>query len=131
MWFLQPLILPSASMQFATRVRTWRVARLYSEIAVSRKPFGIGHWRFAQHCYAWFPSYYFCAGLMFLDQFHCRCLAVNRGCSAFCLYQRRATFSGPVFVVGNYIRGRNPSKTSAQYGNSVLPQRSIYDRLKN
>jgi hypothetical protein len=34
---------PSTSMHFATRVRTWRVARLYSEIALSRKPFGIGH----------------------------------------------------------------------------------------
>jgi hypothetical protein len=38
---------PSTSMHFATRVRTWRVARLYSvlysEIAVSRKPFGIRH----------------------------------------------------------------------------------------
>jgi hypothetical protein len=34
-------------MHFATRVRTWRVARLYSvqysEIALSRKQFGIGH----------------------------------------------------------------------------------------
>jgi hypothetical protein len=34
-------------MHFVTRVRTWRVARLYSvlysEIALSRKPFGIGH----------------------------------------------------------------------------------------
>jgi hypothetical protein len=30
-------------MQFSTRVRTWRVARLYSEIALSRNPFGIGH----------------------------------------------------------------------------------------
>jgi hypothetical protein len=30
-------------MCFATRVRTWRVARLYSEIALSRKPLGIGH----------------------------------------------------------------------------------------
>jgi hypothetical protein len=30
-------------MHFATRVRTWRVARLYSEVAVSRKPLGIGH----------------------------------------------------------------------------------------
>jgi hypothetical protein len=30
-------------MHFATRVRTWRVARLYSEIALSRKPFGIGN----------------------------------------------------------------------------------------
>jgi hypothetical protein len=30
-------------MHFATRVRTWRVARLYSEITQSRKPFGIGH----------------------------------------------------------------------------------------
>jgi hypothetical protein len=35
--------LPSTSMHFATRVRTWRVARLYSEIAVSRKPFRIRH----------------------------------------------------------------------------------------
>jgi hypothetical protein len=34
---------PSTSMHFATRVRTWRVARLYSKIALSRKPFGIGH----------------------------------------------------------------------------------------
>jgi hypothetical protein len=30
-------------MNFATHVRTWRVARLYSEIALSRKPFGIEH----------------------------------------------------------------------------------------
>jgi hypothetical protein len=30
-------------MHFATRVRTWRIARLYSETALSRKPFGIGH----------------------------------------------------------------------------------------
>jgi hypothetical protein len=30
-------------VHFATRVRTWRVARLYSEIALSRKPFGIEH----------------------------------------------------------------------------------------
>jgi hypothetical protein len=34
-------------MHFATRVRTWRVARLYSvlytETVLSRKPFGIGH----------------------------------------------------------------------------------------
>jgi hypothetical protein len=33
----------STSMHFATHVRTWRVACLYSEIAVSRKAFGIGH----------------------------------------------------------------------------------------
>jgi hypothetical protein len=30
-------------MHFATRVRTWHVDRLYSEIALSRKQFGIGH----------------------------------------------------------------------------------------
>jgi hypothetical protein len=34
-------------MHFAARVRTWRVTRLYSvlysEMALSRKPFGIGH----------------------------------------------------------------------------------------
>jgi hypothetical protein len=43
-------ISPSTSMHFATRVRTWRVSRLYrlysvlySEIALSRKPFVIGH----------------------------------------------------------------------------------------
>jgi hypothetical protein len=34
-------------MHFAARVRTWRVARLYSvqysEIALSRKPFGVEH----------------------------------------------------------------------------------------
>jgi hypothetical protein len=34
---------PSTSMHFATRVGTWRVARLYSEIALTRKPFAIGH----------------------------------------------------------------------------------------
>jgi hypothetical protein len=44
--------------------------------------------------------HYFCAGLMLLGQFHRRCLAVNHGCSAFCLHQRRAMFSDPVFVVG-------------------------------
>jgi hypothetical protein len=30
-------------MLFATRVRTWRVARLYSERVLFRKPFGIRH----------------------------------------------------------------------------------------
>jgi hypothetical protein len=30
-------------MHFATRVRTGRVVRLYSEMALSRKPLGIGH----------------------------------------------------------------------------------------
>jgi hypothetical protein len=30
-------------MHFATGVRTWHVALLYSEIALSRKPFGVGH----------------------------------------------------------------------------------------
>jgi hypothetical protein len=30
-------------MHFATRERTWCVARLNSEIALSRKPFGTGH----------------------------------------------------------------------------------------
>jgi hypothetical protein len=30
-------------MHFATPVRTWRVARLYSEIALSRKASGIRH----------------------------------------------------------------------------------------
>jgi hypothetical protein len=38
---------PSTSLHFATRMRTWRVARLYrvltSEIALSRKQFGMGH----------------------------------------------------------------------------------------
>jgi hypothetical protein len=37
----------STTMHSATHVRTWRVARLYSvlysEIALSRKPFGTGH----------------------------------------------------------------------------------------
>jgi hypothetical protein len=30
-------------MYYASLVRTWRVARLYSETALSRKSFGIGH----------------------------------------------------------------------------------------
>jgi hypothetical protein len=30
-------------MHFATHVRTCRLARLFSETALSRKPFGIGH----------------------------------------------------------------------------------------
>jgi hypothetical protein len=38
---------PSTSMRFGARVRTWRVtclySVLYSEIALSQKPFGIGH----------------------------------------------------------------------------------------
>jgi hypothetical protein len=33
----------STSMHFATRVRTQRVTRLYSETALPRKPFRIGH----------------------------------------------------------------------------------------
>jgi hypothetical protein len=33
----------STSVHFATCVRTLRVARLYSEVVLSRKPFGIGH----------------------------------------------------------------------------------------
>jgi hypothetical protein len=80
--------------------------------------------------YARFESYYFCVGLMLLGKFHRRCLAVNHGCSAFCSHQRRATD----FVVGRCIRGRNPSKLSAQYGNCVLPRQSVYEwilKLKN
>jgi hypothetical protein len=52
-WYSLPSIIlfskipPSASMNFVTRERTWRVARpysvLYSEISLSQKPFGIGH----------------------------------------------------------------------------------------
>jgi hypothetical protein len=34
---------PSTTMHSETRVRTWRVVRLHSGIARSRKPFGIGH----------------------------------------------------------------------------------------
>jgi hypothetical protein len=34
---------PSTSMHFETLVRIWRVAHLYSEIALARKRFGIGH----------------------------------------------------------------------------------------
>jgi hypothetical protein len=34
---------PSTSMHLTTGVRTWRVARLYSEIALSRKPFARGY----------------------------------------------------------------------------------------
>jgi hypothetical protein len=30
-------------MHFATRVRTWRVTRLYSEISLYGRPFGIEH----------------------------------------------------------------------------------------
>jgi hypothetical protein len=37
------VIPPSTSMHCASSVRTWRVARLCSEIALSRKPFGIEH----------------------------------------------------------------------------------------
>jgi hypothetical protein len=44
-------------MHFSTRVRTWRVARLYSElyseIALSRKPFGIGHTYIYTFCLEW------------------------------------------------------------------------------
>jgi hypothetical protein len=36
-------IAPSTSVHFASHVRTWLVARLYSEIALSQKPFMIGH----------------------------------------------------------------------------------------
>jgi hypothetical protein len=48
---------PSTSIHVATRVRTWPVARLYtvqfSEITVSRKPFGIGHMCIYTFCLEW------------------------------------------------------------------------------
>jgi hypothetical protein len=48
---------PSTSMHFAIRVRAWRVARLYSvlynEIALSQKPFGIGHMYIYTFCLEW------------------------------------------------------------------------------
>jgi hypothetical protein len=34
---------PSISMHFATRAKIWRAARLYSEIALTPKLFGVGH----------------------------------------------------------------------------------------
>jgi hypothetical protein len=67
---------------------------------------------------------------MLLGQFHRRCLAVNLGCSAFCLHQRRATFSDPVFVVGGESGAAIHQRLSAQYGNSVLPQRSVYEWIE-
>jgi hypothetical protein len=41
------------SMHFVTRVRTWPVAPLYSEIALSRKPFEIGHIYTYTFCLKW------------------------------------------------------------------------------
>jgi hypothetical protein len=84
-----------------------------------------------EHLYAWFPSYYFCAGLMLLGQFHCRCLAINHGSSAFRFHQGRAAFSDLVFVIRKIIRGRNPSKSFTRYGKSVLPQWSVYEWIEN
>jgi hypothetical protein len=49
-------ILPSTSIHFATRVWTWRVARLYSVqcTALSRKPFGMGHmYIYTSFCVEW------------------------------------------------------------------------------
>ena len=58
---------------------------------------------------------------------HRRRLAVNHGCYAFRVHQRRATFSDPVFLWSECVSGTAiHQRFSAQYGNSVLPQRSVY-----
>jgi hypothetical protein len=46
-------ITPSTSVHCANRVRKWRVARLYSQIAPSWKPFGIGHMNTSIFCLEW------------------------------------------------------------------------------
>jgi hypothetical protein len=46
-------ISPSTSMHFGTHVRTWRVARLYSEIDLFRKVFEIGHMYIHKFCLEW------------------------------------------------------------------------------
>jgi hypothetical protein len=60
---------------------------------VSESLFRLAALSFVQHRYAWFPSYYFCAGFMLLGQFHRHYLAINYGRSAFCLHQTRVPFS--------------------------------------
>jgi hypothetical protein len=58
---------------------------------------------------------------------------VNHRRSTFHSHQETAAFSDPFFVVWRCIRGWN-QRLSAQYGNSVLPQRSVYEwieKLKN
>jgi hypothetical protein len=86
---------------------------------------------FAQHRYMKYQSYYFCAGLMLLDQFHCRCLAVNHGRSAFSSHQQRAMFSDSlIFAVRRRSRSRSHGRLSTKYGKNVLPQRSIYEWIK-
>ena len=61
-----------------------------------------------------------------LGQFLCHNRNVNHGRSTFHLHQGRAAFSDPFFVSGAEIHRR----LSAQYGNSVLQQRSVYERVE-
>jgi hypothetical protein len=72
---------------------------------------------------------------MLPGQFHHCCLAVIHSFSAFNLHQRRATFSDPVFFwLEGITWATTHQKLSVQYGNSVLPQRSVYEwvqKLKN
>jgi hypothetical protein len=81
---------------------------------------------FVQLRYVWVP-YYFCTWSMLIGQFHRRCFAINHGCSALCLHQRRSTFSVRVFAVGRCIKGCSHERLSAQHENSVLPQWSVYE----
>jgi hypothetical protein len=69
---------------------------------------------FQQHCYAWILSYYFCAGLMFLGQFHRAALSLIR-------------FLWSEAVSGAPTHHRLPE----QYGNSILPQQSVYEWTGN
>jgi hypothetical protein len=67
---------------------------------------------FAQHRYVWFPSYYFCTGLMLLSQLNHRCFAINHGCSI-------SIFSDVVFLWSEGVSGATVHKRlSAQNGNS-------------
>jgi hypothetical protein len=68
----------------------------------------------------WFPSCYFCTGLMLLSNFRCCCLAFNCSCSALCLHQAGATSGGLGSVVQRCIRGPQSIRLSAQCENIVL-----------
>ena len=69
-------------------------------------------------------------GQPFVASVSCGLLNDKRGCSSFCLHQRRTAWIDPVFVVWRCIRAEIHRKPSKQCEDNVLPQRSVCDWIE-
>lgn len=85
---------------------------------------------FSLHHFAWFPSYYFQAGLMLLGPFRHHCLSINRGHSDSFLHPIRGAFNGLLLSSRVFIEGQK-RVFSSQCGNDDLLQQSVCNWVEN